>query len=225
MNNKTICILAFLFASLLQSCSVDVGGNEDGTAPTLTIDAVIDYLQAGGRMLLFLEPQVGLLSPGGQKTATNLEEFLKTLGIDAKTDHLSIDWEIRAGRTRSNYFQTEEVTTTEYGFHDIVEDLQRTTFASLFPGVSPILSAEPEGEEEDEELEREALVYMRRAAPATLFERRREEAGTDQRARPVDHREREARHGDEEPRVERVAKAPIRSGRHECVIRLDSDVS
>jgi len=127
------------------------------------VRAVIDWLERGGSMILLVDPDTGLLSPGVAGTGSGLEPYLAKMGIELKTDFRCVDFDVLTGRgDRFGLSPTHVVTTTDYGFHAILAGLSDRRFACVFAEAAPVFGEEPEGAED---LVVSEIVYMRRSPP------------------------------------------------------------
>ena len=127
--------------------------------------AIVDWLGKGGALILLLDPQTSLLSPGVAKQGTGLEEYLARMGIKPLTDHRCVDFDVLTGRGQQQYGlrPTFVITTADYGSHDIVEDLSDGRYAAVFAEAAPILGEKPEGARD---LRVAEILYMRRVPPS-----------------------------------------------------------
>ena len=132
-------------------------------APLLPVerDAIVDWLDRGGSLLLMVDPQADLQNRGAEKRDLGLEEYLAKLGLSVKTDYLLVDYEV-TGRTQANVAKTFNILTSDYSFHKTVSDLSERGFPSLFPQASPVFVEVPEGAEG---VTAEETVYVRRFPP------------------------------------------------------------
>jgi len=123
--------------------------------------ALISYLDGGGALILLAEPQMQLRNPTGQRISLGIEDYLKDeMGIDLETDHQVMMYEVASGSSLAVPLPTEMLLTSEYSFHAIVEDLRKLRFPVRFVGAAPVMVRQPD---DDEGLEVEELVYVRRA--------------------------------------------------------------
>ena len=74
-------------------------------------DAIIDYLETGGSLLLAVDPQVSLFTPNQARVKTGLEEYLSKLGVEVRTDYILMDWEPARSRIQQVFLPTTQVTT------------------------------------------------------------------------------------------------------------------
>ena len=127
------------------------------------VNAIIDWLEEGGSLILLVDPETALLSPGGTKVGTGLEPWLAKMGIQIRADFRCVDYDVLKGRgERLGLDPTTVVTTADYGFHPIVTDLEDGRYACVFAEAAPILREVPEGVED---LAVDEIVYMRRSPP------------------------------------------------------------
>ncbi|MHC4471693.1 MAG: GldG family protein [Planctomycetota bacterium] len=125
-------------------------------------DRIMSYLDRGGSMILALDPQTSLLGRG-KVMEFGLEDYLKDLGIEPKPDHACVDFDIAVGSVgEGQLMKTLTITTADYSFHKIVKDLSARGFPCRFPEACPILL---ESEGEDDKIEGEVLLHVRREGP------------------------------------------------------------
>jgi len=128
------------------------------------VKVIIDWLEEGGSLILLVDPETGLLSPGGAKSGTGLEPWLAKMGIALKTDFRCVDYDVLRGRgAQMGLNPTRVVTTADYGFHAIVKDLEDGRYACVFAEAAPILREMPD---DAEGLEVDEIIYMRRSPPS-----------------------------------------------------------
>jgi hypothetical protein len=127
-------------------------------------DAIIDYLEDGGAMILLVDPQTSLLSPEGRPRPTGLESWLSNMGIDLRTEFRCVDYDLLRGRgATAGVTLSYVITTADYGgIHPAVEDLRDGRFAGVFNEAAPVLV---DSSRSSDELSVDELVYMRRSPP------------------------------------------------------------
>lgn len=126
------------------------------------VDLLTKWLDAGGSMIAMFDPDARLLQPGEERRSPVLDEYLKSLGIEVKTDYLCMDYEVTVGQTRYNVAPTSILLTAEYGYHPIVDDLKEQEIAARFLEACPVLKVEDDGEKDVTVTD---LVYLHRSPP------------------------------------------------------------